>query len=93
MLSGCFSGRPSPLLPPVHKNAHFGVDSIIFNSINILITVALVGKRLRVIKPNLRKLYSLRSPTNRNSGGSTFRFDMKINIRKGKYIINDPSKK
>ena len=74
------------------KNIHVGVDSIVFNNINILITVALVGKRLRVIKPNLRKLYSLRSPTNRNSGGSTFRFDMKINIRKGKYIINDQSK-
>ena len=35
----------------------------VFNDIKILITVALiVGKRLRVIKPHLAKLYSLRSP-------------------------------
>ena len=69
-----------------------GFDSTDLNDINILITVALAGKRLRVIKPNLLKLYSLGSPTNRNSGGSTFRFDMKIIIWKGKYIINDQSK-
>ena len=56
----------------------FGFDSLVLNNINIQITVALDGKRLRVIKPNLLKLYSLGSPTNRNSGGSEFRFDMKI---------------
>lgn len=53
-------------------NIHVGFDSTILDKINIQITVAIAGKRLRVINPNLLKLYSLGSPTKRNSGGSTF---------------------
>ena len=69
----------SKLLPKVLVITKFawpiesiGVDSEVFIlKIDILISVAFVGKRLRVIKSHLRKLYSLGSPTKRNSGGPT----------------------